>query len=178
MQHKLVFDDKIVHRFNFKGEYVGYVLDNSDFEETLEVKVFIPELFGYNYTPTIKNIDQTLNISTSHILNRDEINILTELKKQEYIYSRILIDRSSLTGTKDTFLKHNKPEIGDKIIVSFFNNNPNNCIYENKIFLTEGESLSVMEGDDTTTNIIKIINENSKEDKPSTNKITWQYVRS
>lgn len=175
MQHFNVFDDKIVHRFDFKGYYIGYVLDNSEFEETLQIKVFIPELFGYNYTPNIKNIDKKLELSTSHIFNRDFINIKTQIDKQEYIYSRILIDRNSLIGSKENFIKINKPDIGDKVLVSFFNNNPNNCIYENKIFLADSESLQVIEDTKTSTKTIKIVN-TGKTNKSETDKITWQYI--
>ncbi|HQL11788.1 MAG TPA: hypothetical protein PK507_02105 [bacterium] len=175
MQHFGLFDDKIIHRFNFQGEYVGYVLDNSEFEDTLKIKVFVPELFGYNYTPAIKNIDNTVEISTSHLFNKNDINITTQINKQEYIYARIMLDKADITGTKESFLKEVRPEIGEKVIVYFFNNNPTNCVYENKLFLTDGESLEITEDKTTASKIIKIINEEDSKKKATTDKIVWQY---
>lgn len=176
MQHFGLFDEKIVHRFNFQEEYVGYVLDNSEFEDTLQIKVFVPELFGYNYTPTIKNIDSIVEISTSHLFNKDDINITTQVNKQEYIYARIMLNKADITGTKESFLKEVRPEIGEKVIVYFFNNNPTNCVYENKIFLTDGETLEITEDTTTASKIIKIINGES-EKKSKTDKIVWQYFK-
>lgn len=176
MQHFGLFDEKIVHRFNFQGEYVGYVLDNSEFEDTLQIKVFVPELFGYNYTPAIKNIDSTVEISTSHLFNKDEVNITTQVNKQEYIYARIMLDKADIKGTKESFLKEVRPEIGEKVIVYFFNNNPTNCVYENKLFLTDGETLEITEDTTTASKIIKIINGES-EKKSKTDKIVWQYFK-
>lgn len=144
MNHTNIFDDNIIHNFDFKDQYVGYVLDTSEFETNLTIKVFVPEIFGYAYNPSIKNIDYTVNISKSHIYN-DNINFTTEVKKQEYIRARAILDRSQLT-TKDDFLKAYKPNIGDKVLVSFFNNNPTNCIYENIIFASNGESFSLDDG--------------------------------
>lgn len=175
MQHNSIFDDKIVHRFNFKGKYIGYVLDNSEFESNLQIKVFIPELFGYNYTPAIKNIDKTLELSTNHIFNKDSVNITTQLNKQEYLNARILLDRSDLMTNKENFIKKCMPNIGEKVIVSFFNENPNNCVYINTIFLTDGESLEITEDNNTSSTIIKLI-QNKKENKSTIDKIKWQYI--
>lgn len=169
MDHFKVFDDKLIHKFNFKGEYIGYVLDNSNFEKDLRVKLFIPELFSYQYNPSIKNIDSTINLSTEHLIN-DDINITTELNKQEYIFSRPLIHREDIYSTKENFLKCYKPEVGDKVIVFFFNENPNNCVYKNMLFATNGESITLGDGTvfSSRPETIDTINKRN-------NKVTWNY---
>lgn len=169
MEHFRVFDDKLIHSFDFKEKYVGYVVDNKSFEEDLRIKVFIPELFGYLYNPAIKNLDSKINISTGHLIGNG-LNITTELNKQEYIWSRPLIERGYGTANKSEFLKKYKPEVGDKILVSFFNKNPNNCIYENVLFVTNGETITLDDGTEFNTRpeSNESINKRSK-------KVTWQY---
>lgn len=165
MNHFRVFDDKILYNFDFKGHYVGYVLDNSEFETSLKIKVFIPELFSYKYNPSIKNIDSNIELSTSNLINKDEFNITTKIRKQEYVYAKILVERDGIT-TRESFINHYKPNINDKVLVSFFNNNPNNCIYENKIFLTTGETLNI----DDKSGLLNITPSNNTETK-----IIWKY---
>lgn len=172
MEHFGLFDNKVIHQFDFSGEYIGYVLDNSEYENTLMIKVFIPELFGYNYTPSIKNIDNTVELSKSHILNNEDLNITTRINKQEYLYARILIERHFLNESKTDFIKSTKPEVGQKVIVSFFNNNPNNCVYTNTVFLSDGEAIKFSDGE--SIDIIRT--SNARDDSNTTDKITWEFI--
>lgn len=178
MNNYSLFENKIIDRFNFSGYYIGYVLDNSEFENTLQIKVFIPELFGYMYNPAINNIDSSVDISTSHLLN-DDVKLTTKIDKQEYVYARVLLDRSTTTTTKEEFIKEVVPDVGEKVLVSFLNDNPNNCIYENVLFLTEGESIALIESnkvDGVTT--IKVESENNTRNTSKVNvstKIKWSY---
>lgn len=142
MQNQVLFNRKIMQNFDFQGEYIGYVIDNSEFEETLKIKVFIPELFGYNYSVGIPKESKEISISKDHILNSEDININLKIKQNEFIYSRIIIERQCLSS-KDYFIYCCKPDIGDKVIVSFFNGNPSNCVYSNNILLSEGERIEV-----------------------------------
>jgi len=140
MNHKLLFNEDIIHNFDFSDEYVGYVIDNSDFENDLTIKVFVPELFGYAYVPLRKPVDTKIDLSTSHILNKESLQVTSSLYQQEYLTARLLVERKELKD-KENFFLYNKPDIGGKVIVQFFNHNPNNCIFLNSIFLSDEEEI-------------------------------------
>jgi len=133
-----LFKKEIIHDFNFDEEYIGYTLDNSEFEDTLEIKVFIPELFGYNYNENISSIEKEIPIEKDHLLNT--LNTTGMIKKGDFVKARILIERYFLT-TKEEFIKACKPNIGDKVMVRFINGNPNNCVYSNTLFISNNEEI-------------------------------------
>lgn len=182
-----LFENHIMDRFDFSKEYVGYVIDNSEFEEKFTIKVFIPELFGYNYeefvqsrnnpTETITNVDsgiKELSILNDNIINREELNISTTIQSSDYITARILIDRHSFKSLED-FIFDNKPDLGKKVLVKFLNENPLNCIYTNTLFLGDNEDPYLYIKDDGSIGEDSSIGGN----KTSTNgesKIYW-YVR-
>lgn len=140
MNHKLLFNEEAIHSFDYSDEYIGYVIDTSNFENDFTIKVFIPELFGYAYTPSKKAFDTNVQISTRHIINREDLLVQTSLNRQEYLNARMLIPRDQISN-KESFFKNNTPKIDDKVIVKFFNHNPNNCVFENNIYLADNETI-------------------------------------
>lgn len=141
MNNSIVFKDEIIHYFDFKDKYIGYVLDTSEFESKQKIKVFIPELFGYDYNPNINNIDKTVNISNSHIENKNDLIIDNSVERQEYVYAMVFPSKYYFTKEKEEFVKRYKPEVGETVVVSFFNGNPNNCIYEYKEFISDKDNI-------------------------------------
>lgn len=169
-----LFSRNVLQQFDFESEYIGYVLDNTEFEETLKVKIFIPELFGYTYSPTISSENNEISISTDHIINISELNMKTDIIKREFVYAKILLERHFL-HSQEEFLRACKPNIGDKVIVRFLNGNPNNCIYTNTLFLSDGESISIEKNNNENDNpIINIINNNTS-NRAKASKITWEF---
>ena len=145
-----LFENHILEHFDFTKEYVGYVIDNSEFEENFSIKVFIPELFGYQYeeyiqahneqtTTNIEENEITINFNNEQIINIDELDAKNSIIKTEYIVAKILIERHSF-NSYDNFIFCNKPDVGRKVLVKFLNDNPSNCIYTNTLFLSENEN--------------------------------------
>lgn len=169
-----LFSRNVLQQFDFESEYVGYVLDNTEFEETLKIKVFIPELFGYTYSPTISSENKEISLSTDHILNIDELNVKTNIIKREFVYAKILLERHFL-HSEEEFLRACKPNIGEKVIVKFLNGNPCNCIYTNTLFLSDGESITIEKNNNENNNpIINIINNNTT-NRSKASKIVWEF---
>lgn len=139
MRFDVLFDQEVMKQFDFHNEYVGYVLDNEEFEKDFRIKVFIPELFGYPYAETIRDNSIELDVSTNHIINEDELNITHKLQRCDFIYATCLLHRSSFYS-KETLISENKPRIGEKVMVKFINGNPQNCVYTNTLFLTKNEN--------------------------------------
>lgn len=146
-----LFREDIMNHFDFTHEYIGYVIDNSSFEEDFTIKVFIPELFGYEYQEYTQNNKKFSNISSkinnisfpiNNISNLNELKIKSEIKSSEFLIARILIERHTFMS-KEHFIFGNKPDIGKKVIVKFLNGNPLNCIYTNSLFLGDNENANI-----------------------------------
>lgn len=178
-----LFENHIMDRFDFSKEYIGYVIDNSEFETKFTINVFIPELFGYNYEEFVKsrnnkegkisNIENGLkeySITNDKIINKENLKLSTSIKSSDYITARILINRQSFKSIKQ-FIFDNKPDLGKKVLIKFLNGNPLNCVYTNTLFLGDNEDPYLYIKEDGT--IEEDINgDNTNKD----NKIYW-YVR-
>ena len=125
-----LLNNEILSTFDFSKTYIGFVVDNSDFEFVKCIKVFIPSLFGYNYNTGYDIIEQDLSITNNHIVNRNEINAKTNLKKVNYIKVKPLVT-NGLEFNKGFFINFHKPMVGTKVMVTFLNGNPLNPYYEN-----------------------------------------------
>lgn len=149
MQDNLLFEEQVMKQFNFKNDYIAYVIDNSSFETDFTVKAFIPELFGFQYekfeqnNQLLSNINKDftlVSIDKNSLSNPDEINIKSEIQKSNFVIARILIERHSFRSKED-FIFDNKPNIGDKILIKFLNDNPLNCVFTNTLFLGDNEDV-------------------------------------
>ena len=114
--------------FNFGGIYIGTVMDNSTFNDDLKIKVFIPELFGYDYDISLVPRTDSLKINRSKILNKYALD--NTLTVANYLECSPLI-QNFRNMSENSFENNYKPVIGDKVLVMFLNDNPLEPFYIN-----------------------------------------------
>lgn len=151
---KTILDQETISLFDFSGTYIGFVIDNIDFENDFYVKIFIPELFGYKFNTDISNLPNKTVTDLSKIINRNDLNVTTDLYKTNYIICRPLMFNGYTN--KDEFIKVHKPLINERVLVKFLNNNPKNPYFINMKILTDNEELTLDEEiNNNTGNIIR-----------------------
>ena len=155
------FGNNIITIFDFKRSYVGYVLDTSTFLKDFKIKVFIPELFGYEYNKNMKVTEKVDTIHKNKISNFSDLQLTTNVTKCNYLECRPMLNNAHINYVGD-FVIHHCPTVGSRVLVNFLNGNPLNCYYMNYTFLNEEENLYLLTESGVSIDDIKeIIGDNS-----------------
>lgn len=114
--------------FNFATSYKAFVIDNSMFETENRIKIFIPELFGFFYDGNVTT-DVTV-IDKSKFTNHIDLKLGDKIIKDYWLYSYPIIDRLDRTNI-NLLSYYDKPNVGDSVLVKFYNQDPKHCMYSN-----------------------------------------------
>lgn len=120
MQYKETFKE-----FDFNREFEAVVIDNENFDENYEVKLFVFELMMTTLQDTPRNIEK--NLDTKNIINIYDIKPEENVNIGNYLVCQPLIDND-----KEKTIR--KPDILDKVILRFHNGNPKLPYYIDKHF--------------------------------------------
>lgn len=151
-------DNPAIYSFDFNGEYIGYVIDNSTFEKDFKIKVFIPELFGYEYKDSIKATDSINKINSSKVNSKYALN--NDIISCNYIECLPIVNNFKQMS-KEEFYKSYRPEIGDKVTVSFMDNDPSRPVYDNERYIEDPKDVNLVddeEDENRNTGVIVVNN--------------------
>ncbi|QQO92454.1 peptidoglycan-binding protein [Staphylococcus phage Machias] len=110
MQYKESFKE-----FDFSRDFEAVVIDNTDFDEKYEVKLFVYELIMTKLQDSPRNIKRNLNIN--NIINVEDLDVRSQVDIGNY-----LICQPLMNNDLDKPLR--KPNLYDKVILKFHNGNP------------------------------------------------------
>lgn len=101
--------------FDFNRDFQAVVIDNEDFDETHEVKLFVFELMMTTLQDKPRTIEKSLN--ANNIINKNQLNIEENISVGNYLICQPLINNTTNEPLR-------RPEIMDRVILKFFNGNP------------------------------------------------------
>ena len=111
-----------IKEFSFDRIFEGIVINNDKYEETNEVDIILKDI---TMTDVEDGMEYQESIRMKNVINSSEFHINNKVTNTNYITCKPL-----LHNVDDLLVS--RPEIGDRVVVEFYNGNPKLPYYRNK----------------------------------------------
>lgn len=122
---KDIFNKNIINPIDFSGIFEGYVLSNDSWEKDYTLDIYLSE-FMINDIIKDRKLEYTEVINRENILNKDQLNINNTIKSTNGIKCYCIGGSYNI-----------KPDIGDRLLVIFIDEDPQKPYYINLSLLKE-----------------------------------------